>query len=560
MNRAILRLAWLGIAVLVVLAWSNSLHAPFVYDDKIEVIGNRTIRMLDRWRAIAGYNVSRPLLIFSYAWNYHLWGRDPFGYHVVDVVIHALAVGAALFMAEAAGRLGDHPRPVPAAVVAAALWAVHPMTTEAVTYVTGRSECLCALFCFLSLGAWARALRCDRAGQSGLGWRALGLFAFVFGIATKEVAAVVPAAALSLEMLVAARGGLGRRVRAVRWFGYLPFAMLLVAATWARLQHAGELLPKEVDRPLGVQLVTSAEVWLRYVGLWLLPVHQTIFHAQPEVRPASLNGVAAVAGWLALVAAGAWWGRRRPLVAWALLSGAIFLLPATSIVPLKESMAEHRAYQLGLWLALALAWTVLATGERVRRPVRVVVPLLLVLLVIATRLRNEVWSSEVALWAEATRRNPDVADAWYGLGDARRFAGKFTEAAQAYQKAIDLDPDHIDAWNNLGIARAELGDDDGARKAWLTVLRDHPTYCKAHNNLAKLALGQKRWEEALAEFQTALAYCPDSIAAHYGLANIYYGPRRDKQLAVAHYEAILKIAPDFKYADEVRKRLLELTW
>jgi tetratricopeptide (TPR) repeat protein len=181
-------------------------------------------------------------------------------------------------------------------------------------------------------------------------------------------------------------------------------------------------------------------------------------------------------------------------------------------------------------------------------------------LVAATVARNTVWSSEEALWTEATQRNPEVADAWYGLGDARRFDADFGGAIAAYEQAIALQADHLDAWNNLGIAKVQLGDSSGARTAWHSALRHSPTYCKAHSNLGGLALDQGDLDEAVVELYTTLEHCPFSASAHYRLGTIFYQGRRDTRRAVQHYEAMLKISPTHSRAEEVRERLLELTW
>lgn len=578
------RLCWLVLAALVAFAYLSGLEAPFVYDDKVEVVGNATIRVLDQWQAIATYNPSRLLLILSYALNYHYAGLDPLPYHVVNLAIHGLAVGAALAFAEAVGRLAGHPRPLGAALIGVGLWAVHPMGAQAVTYITGRSESLCALFCLSSLGLWASALLEERAtGRLDLGSRALALLAALAALLSKEVGLVLPGALAALELLFPSRGpgasGAASaldRLRALRWGAYAPLVLLVVAAVLSHMhgwtggvdaQGAStsllslRFLPHEVDRPLDVQLLTQSEVWLRYVGLWLLPVGQTVFHVIPDAVPGSLRATVALAGWLTLVGAGAIWGRRDPLVGLALLCGALFLLPSSSVAPLKESMAEHRAYLLGLFLSLALTW---GLSSRVgvtaaRLPVRLGV-FLLGLLPFLTAARQEVWSSEVLLWKEATLRAPDSAVAWYGLGDAQRFQGRFGPAMDAYQRAAELDPNNLDAWNNLGIARAELGDADGAAEAWRALLRRSPTYCKAHNNLGFLALRRREWDLAEVELSTTLAYCPDNVLAHWGLGNIYYGPRRDPRQAQLHYQRVLDLDPDFEHAPEIRQRLLELTW
>jgi Tfp pilus assembly protein PilF len=547
------RVGWLAILAILALAYMNALHAPFVYDDRIEVVGNATIRDLTEWRAIAHYNVSRLLLIWTYAWNFHLWGLDPFGYHVVSLAIQGLAAGAAIHMTYAVGRLGKHPAPMTVALGVVAVWSVHPMAVEAVTYITGRSESLCALFCFAALGAWARSM--DAPARVAVGFRCLGLIAALAAFLTKEVAGALPLAALALEALLGPRDKVW--FRRPRWAWYLPFVGLIAVAIWGRLTFAGVLLPKEVDRPLGVQLATQAEVWLRYLGLWLMPVGQTLFHHVPDVVPLSARGVGVIGAWLGCALVAIRWAASRPLVAWALLSGALFLLPSSSFVPLKESMAEHRAYALGLYLLMAFAWSV-GTARRARWTW--LIAILLPVLVSLTMARNQVWSSETALWGEATRQSPTVAEAWYGLGDAKRFEADFDGAIVAYETALTLDPKHLDSWSNLGICLAELGDLTGAARAWRSALRVSPFYCKAHNNLGMLATSESRWDEAIVEFQTTLAYCPNDVWAHHGLGMIFADHRFKPERAVVHFEALLRIDPTFSGAEKVRARLLELTW
>ena len=177
-----------------------------------------------------------------------------------------------------------------------------------------------------------------------------------------------------------------------------------------------------------------------------------------------------------------------------------------------------------------------------------------------TFLRAQVWQSEVALWKEATERNPDVGEAWYGLGDAHRFADDFEPAISAFQRCVQLDPDYLDGWNNLGITFAETGQYDKAKAAWKALLTRAPQNCKAHNNLGSLAFQQQEWTVSQGEFMSTLQYCPKNVIAHYSLGNLYYGPLKNEQLSAHHYQMTLNINPTFVYAAEARKRLLELTW
>ena len=548
------RLGWLSILALVALAYMNALNAPFVYDDKIEVVGNPTIRDLGQIQAVFEYNVSRVWLILTYAFNFRSFGLDPFGYHVTNLVIHGLTVAAGLTCLVRVGRLGGHAQPVWAALFATSLWAVHPMGTEAVTYITGRSESLCALFVFSTLAVWAKALLTERQSQTtAIGPRLLAVILCFLAMGTKEVAAMTPFALFAMERFFRS-SDTGRRVLS-GW--YIPFLGAIALAIAARLMYAEHFIPREVDRPLLIQLSTQAEVWLRYAGLWVLPVGQTIYHHVADVNPFSGRGITV---WLGFAGSALmiWaWSRTRPLVAFATVCAVLFLLPSSSFVALKESMAEHRAYSMGLYIMAAIVWSVPAQHGRKLFPIAA---LLIPSLMAATIARNSVWGSEISLWEEATTQSPAVAEGWYGLGDAHRFAGDFDRAVKSYEQALSIDPTHLDSWNNLGIAKVNIGDVFGARAAWRSALKVQRSYCKAHANLGFLAHSRGQTEEAVVEFSTTLSYCPNNTVAHYGLGTIYADERRNPKRAIAHFEALLNIDPNFSRAEEVQERLLQLTW
>ncbi len=556
------RLVWLALAVVVVLAYVPALDGPFVYDDKVEVIGNRAIRVFENWRAVLGYNVSRPLLVLSFAFDWQRASLDPRAYHITSLVIHCLSIGAAVFFGDALARLVGARQPWHRAVAAAALWAIHPMASESVAYITGRSEALCGAFVFLALGAHAEAIQAERSFP----WRLLSWMSFLGGVLSKEVAVMLPVAFVGMEVL--ARG-----LQKVRWAWHAPLFVGALGAVGLRWSALGEgasiaaMIPAEVDRPLLHQLTTSAEVWIRYVQLWLVPVGQTLFHDQAIVEPMSVRGGFAWVGWAGLVGLGMWAARRWPAAAIPLLFAGLFLVPSTSIARLKEPMAEHRAYQMGLYLWLAL---VLAIPDRWwnDRRLRVVGGLVFLLAMGATYARASVWQDEGLLWREAAERSPDSADAWFGVGDAHRFAKDCTSAIPAYERALDLSKDsleqdvprRLDALNNLGICQAQLGDALAARRTWLNALEIRPSYCKAHTNLGSLAYRQQRWEDALVELRSALAYCPENTTAHWLTGNLYYGPLRDPQKALLHYETLVRLDPRFDYAPQAKERILELTW
>ncbi len=549
MNDPVVRrtLAALLMGVLVWLAWANGLHGEFTYDDKVEVIGNRTLRFLEEWRSVLVYNLSRPLLILTYAANWEIAGPDPFSWHLVDVVIQGINGVLVLLLGEAIGRRLGLSRPLGFGLISALLWTLHPLSTEAVSYVTGRSEQLVATFYLLACHRWLAWLDDGDRNAWGQAWAVVLLAAF-----TKEVAVTLPVAFVLLELQVVRQG----RFKDVAWRAYWPALVLLSAFFGLRWWLYGAFITAAPPlRPLDVHLWTQAEVIWRCLGLWGVPIGQSIFHDFPETGLTWRSGMAVLG--LVGVTGLAWSRRQRnPLLGLSWLWFLLVLLPATAI-PLKETMAEHRVY-LSL---LGLCWAV--AGGLVQMKPRLSTPLVVVLAggcVLATQARNRVWATEVAIWGEAAARNPASAEAWYGLGDARRLVGMHKESAKAYRKALELDDGMLDAWVNLGIVLVQIGQDRAAENAWEQALKRSPTYCKAHNNLALYYARRDRYELAVREFRTSLQYCPEDLTAFYYLGRLYEEKLGMLDRAVQQYQAILTIDEASSYAEDARQRILNLTW
>lgn len=539
---------WGVLALAVGLAWQNGLHGEFVYDDKVEVVGNRTLRFLEEWRTLLAYNWSRALLVLSFALNYAWAGLDPWPYHVVNVGLQAANAGLAMLLGAELGRARGLGHPLRFGALSAALWALHPLATESVTYISSRSELLCGFFGLLGGWAWLR-WRLD----GGMHRFALALGATGLAMFSKEVAVTFPVAYLLLEWL-GVRGG---RLREVRWVAYLPWVAALGAFFAFRVQLYGDIIGHTpVQRPPGQQLLTQAEVLWRYVGLWAWPQGQSVFHDHAVTGLTLRSGLAA-AGWVVVVGAALLGARRAPVLALGGLWFLLILAPSSSVLPLKETMAEHRAYLALLGLCWMAAWGL----ERLPRLPRALVWVgLLGACVGLTRTRNAVWATEVGVWEEATRLNPASAPAWYALGDAYRVAQRPADAARCYAQAVELDPGFADARNNLGLALAQSGDPEAAEATWRELLRRTPSFCRAHNNLGLLYARQSRWEAAAGEFRTTLAYCPQDCRAHRYLGELYGERLGDRQKAVLHLELFLELCPADTQSAEVRALLNRLTW
>jgi tetratricopeptide (TPR) repeat protein len=519
-------------AALSVAAYVNALHNPFVYDDRGTVVQNPSLGDLGNLHWILIYSPFRPLVNLSYALDHRWWGLDPFGYHLTNLALHVLNV--ALFFGLAAALARDRrtwgpggratgrqapggPSPRLAAFTAAALFAVHPLMTEAVGYASGRPEVLCGTFVLLAVWCAHRGMTADSPR-----WLAASLVPLALGLASREVAAMVPFFLLAADRLLQLGSEAGRQRRL--WAFHLPLILLVLAGGAWRLHSYLTAESQGLPRPVAAHALTELVIFWRYLSLVLLPVSQSIVHPAQRIatpwHPALLAAVAA----LAAAAAAGWALRRRfPLAILALLWFPLFLLPSSSLVPLFELMAEHRVYvaSCGLFLLAGMGFALLAAaapGPAGRALCFAALAAALAVLLAATVRRNRVWGDPVTLWRDAAAKAPLTWAPFYALGDALRDQGDCAAAIPAYRRAMELLPQEPRARMNLGICLAETRRYAEARQVFEDALRADPRSVQAVDNLGRLALLAGHPEEARQRYLQALQWDAGDLVAHLNLA------------------------------------------
>lgn len=556
---------------LAALAYARVLHGEFLFDDLHAIERNPAARDLGNWmRAAWGslLGAGRPVTDLTYALNRATGGLDPFGYHLVNLAIHLAVVVLAWRLAREILRLAGAERAGGIAVAAAGLLALHPLQSEAVSYLSQRSE---ALASGLYLAALLLLLGAARRGRTPAGLAAgLGaLVAFALALGAKAVAVTLPAAWLLLAGMVpgpdgrASLGPWARRLALVAPLALLDaaFAARTLVALSGR-PDAGFSVPGAGG---GSYLLTQGEVLLTYLRLLAWPAGQSVDWQFP-LSP-GLSDPAAVAAGLVLLLIGAaagvlWWRARRRAdaagaagrvaafgVAWFFL----LLSPTSSVVPLADPLAEHHVYlaSLGLFLAAAVA------GERLlarlpggRRAVAAValVGAAWVALGLALHRRNAVWETRVALWTDAVGKSRDpwrahlfLGHAWLergdpaaaareyraalallggrypdmqgralqGLGTSLQRAGRAGDAVEPLRRAAELRPGDGGALASLAVALWKAGDREGAERAAARALRDDPDAGDALQVVGALRLERGDLPGAREAFARAVRADPD---------------------------------------------------
>ena len=444
--------ALLVLVTAVLAAYAPSLDGQFLWDDIFLVQRNLLIRSplfcLEVFRHTLFDNDSnfyRPTQTLTFLANYWVWGLDPFGYHLTSILIHAAnavllfvvlrgVLGALLPPAAdgTAERAGADCRTGSMALVLALLWAVHPVHSAAVAYVSGSADSLAMCCCLAAWLACERALSAARSGAR-LGWGTLAFAGLLLGLCSKEIAGIW--LVIFGIYLFAVRPGLGsRRARLAMIAG-----SALALALYVGLRH---LPPPALAPPPPPRMPAKWLLMLRALGdygsLMVYPkelfMERQVFAPPGQEKPGddalylslAISGV----GMLAAFAAGAWWpGRGRRLrrfgAGWFLLG----FLPVSNLIPLNASVAEHWLYLPSIGFLLFLAGIVVdlplsrllqpdGNGRRAALPaVALALAVLLPVLALGKRTwsRSFDWLDEMSFYRQTVRDAGDVPRARMGL-------------------------------------------------------------------------------------------------------------------------------------------------
>ncbi len=435
---------WLALAVLA--AYANALGGVFQFDDYNVIVDAASVHSFGAWwQSMPGI---RPLLKLSYAVNWAINERAV-GFIAVNLVVHGVNTLLVFhLLRRLVSRLGvDAERAPSTSFIAALIFALHPAQTEAVTYISGRSVSLMALFALASVWAWLRA----DDGVRSAAWRFASSVLFAAALAVKENAWILPLVVLLCEALRKDFGWRGVLARCA-WHGATLFGFVvsvLLIPAYRRLLDASLQ-----TRSLAENLLTQVNGVFYLVTRPLLGLAVNIDPDLPVYRD-STPELAAKAMALAGVLAVALWQWRRPegsrWLAFSILWFAVWLIPTNSVLP-RLDVANDRQLYLAL-VGPALISAMLLARLHAQRPWVGAVGIVLLLLMLAstTIARNRDYRSEVALWEHTSEASPRKPRVWNNLGYARQQAGDPQGAKGAYRQALLLDPTQWRARNNLDL-------------------------------------------------------------------------------------------------------------
>ncbi len=537
-----------------------ALRGGYVWDDDDYVTRNRTLQDAEGlrriWLELGAIPQYYPLVHTSFWLEHRLWGLRPLGYHLTNVLLHALAA----WLVVAILRRLD----VPGAWLAGAVFALHPVHVESVAWITERKNVLSGVLYLSAMLAYLRfaglgvaGLAAGRSGAEGegqtvdrrrWGFYTLTIVLFAAALLSKTVTCSLPAAVLLV--LWWKRGSLGRQdVLALTPLFVLGAAMGLLTV-WMEKHHVG----------------ASGEAWaLTFVDRCLIAGRALWFYAGKLIWPHALTFI--YPRWQ--IDSGLWWQFVYPLAAIAVivalwltrgrigkgpLAAALLfvgtLAPALGFVdvyPMRYSfVADHFQYLASIALiALLAASAAMATrwiGPRARPCTAVACAALLLALSTLTWRQGRIYKDEETLWRDTLAKNPSCLMARSNLGSVLAQQARYAEAAAEYTKALKLDPDSYEVHNNLASAYDRLGRADEALAHYTEALRRQPNDHRVHYNLGIAQARRGQVDQAIEHFATAIRLQPDLPEPRHHLANLLVNQGRTDE-AIRHYNRLLRLEP-----------------
>jgi tetratricopeptide (TPR) repeat protein len=577
-------------------AYSDSFHGPFIFDDRLFLTQQSAMHL---WPIGPVLLAERSVAQATFALNYILGGPSEKGYHLFNVTVHLLAALALFGVVRRtfklplfADRFSDKAATA-LAFCTALLWALHPLQTEAVTFIIQRMESLMALFYLLTLYCFIRAA----SSAHPRAWHAAAVACCLLGMGSKEVMVSAPLVVLLYDRAFLA--GSFREALRRRWKLYLALAATelilarsILGAFSPHAETAGFAVPGVTP-----MLYARSEfgVILHYLRLAFWPSGLCLDYDWPLARTAReiVPGALVVGSLLALTA----WALVRSKM-WG-FAGAFFFLvlaPTSSIMPIEDLASEHRMYLPLAAIATAAVVAAYLAGQALMRRRGVAerawkslgygaaacAVLLAAALGWLTFRRNADYRTEVSIWQDTARKRPENPHAWANLADACLTTGDHGNRVLGYcEKAIALQPDFAEAYNNRGTtyayqnrieeairdytkaislrenfptaycnrgnARAMTNDFDAAIRDYDRAIALNPDYAEPYYYRGVACAAQGRIEQAVRDYTKAISLKENFPMAFYSLGEAH-AKMNDAGAAIRDYDRAIALNPDFAEA------------
>lgn len=585
-NRATRWVAVLTVAVVTGVSFLPVLLNGFVeWDDYDNLVNNANYRGLG-WSQLLWMFTTfhlgpyQPLSWVSLGVDYLIWGMNPAGYHLTNLVLHAANAVFFYFVCRrllvAAFSLTDNEaswRLSLSSAFAALLFAIHPLRVESVAWATERRDVLSGFFFFWTIYCYLRANSGAPVETTRRPWLRLAVAVYVASLLSKAAALTLPVILLIFDIYPLRRLPWNPR----QWFAPAPreilrekFPFIIAALAFGFIalfgQQQASALRSVESYGAGSRLAQAFYGASFYLWKTLFPVKLSpLYQIPPGFDPLSAKMVASMAATFTVALLLYLLKSRWPagLACW--LYYIATLAPVLGIIQAGPQLVAERYSYLS-----CLSWAILGGGAlfyflessvQTRKgalalfvaPVAAIA--IVVVLVSLSWQQTAIWRDTGTLWGHVLKLDPNSSIAHYNLARFLAKQGNHTEAISHYREALSIQPADADAHNNLGLLLAIRGDVDAGLEEFEKAVQIDPGYSRAFFNMGRVFARQGELEKAVQSYQQALKLAPKEFEIHLGLGNVLLGQGK-LEAATAHFQEAVKLNPSFADAHVALARSL----
>jgi len=573
----------LFILVLGSLVYGNHLQNPFQFDTVAYITNHHRLDNINEqlninylWKEI----LHRGLLQISLAFNVHLDGFRTFGYHLLNLSLHLINSVLVYFITF---RIWCYFRSIDCqskddetrfvALFTAVLFLIHPIQTESVIYIIGRSEVFAGTFYLSSFLLFQIYLVIDRPIKTS--FKVLIFFiisiAFILGFSVKQTVITLPLMLLlyfffGQESESTSIRWLNKRKWGIRFILLVGVSLLFHKLLTDELFLIGESTAGEDIGRLNYMLTQPSVIFYYYFKLLLFPINLNI---DPDIQLVTewwswkfITALIGIAGLIYFCCR----AKENRLLLYFICWFLIVLSPSSSIITLNDLAAEHRTYLASYSFYAVMAFCVYKVPHLVffnhstkcRNIILVISIFISIIFSGLTIQRNQIWASEVLLWNDALKKSPQKIRPVINLAHAYTTAGSIDLAVEYFEKALDLNPNIFATNYNLGNLYFERGREEDALRLLQTAALIRPKIPETHELLGEIYLKRKQIKLAEFHLKRAVEIKPDYALPMRNLGIIYYFHFKKPEEAAVYFSRALSIDPNQKEADNIQTLIKQI--
>ena len=525
------------IVLLGVIVYGNSIKGEFIWDDEYLVKNNVYIRNISYLPQIFTNNIAagagrryrayRPLQIVTYMVDYWFWKLKPYGYHSINIALHIFVAVGIYFLIFLLYR------DFILTLLSGVFFVVHPIHTEAVTYISGRADSLAGIFILASLIFYIKYLNSQRKVPI-----VVANLSYILALLSRENSIILPGLFLLYHYVF--------RKRIEKKY-FLSFVLISIIYIWFRIIVMPAHTP--VSTTIGERLPGFFVAIATYLRLLLLPLG---LHMPYGLKTFSFLHPKAIIGMLVVGFSVFYLLRRRKypnIISFSLLWFFITLLPSSNIYPLNAYMAEHWLYlpSVGFFILVAYVLSWLYRRKKLYFSFYSISISLVLFYGILTIRQNIYWQEPITFYRRALKYAPHSPLVYTNLGKSYYEKENLREAIVWFNKSLELSPNETDTLYNLAVAYSKIGNKEKALTIFNKLLLLNPYYPNVYNGLGIIYFQKGEKDKALSLFEKAIQIYPFYVDAWYNLGKVLHNLGKHKEALVC-YQKVIKIDPFYKDA------------